>query len=79
MAKPTLEDMAEACEDQASYQRGILKHYYEFYPDAPPQPGREHDVAALEAAAQLMRVMGTYPDESRKFVAGLLRKHRDGH
>jgi hypothetical protein len=74
--KPTLEEMAEACDDEASRLRGMLKHIYEFYPDAPPRPEREHEIAVFDAAAHLMRVLGTYEDESRKFIAGLIKRHR---
>lgn len=69
--KPTLKDMAEACEREAA----TLRHHLDtrFYPQNPGQAasGWEFDVATWEAMAVILRALAIDPDASRKFVAGL--------
>lgn len=67
--------MAEACEVQAGEIHGFLKHYEEQFPNMPPDQARYRQLLVFRSAAHLLRTMGTYEDESRKFVAGLLKKH----
>lgn len=76
--KATLEEMAEACQDEADSARWKLKNYYAQNPNSPPWPSLERDVLVWNSAAQILRTMGTYEDESRRFVAGLLKRHADG-
>ncbi|MDR3473360.1 MAG: hypothetical protein P4M09_17000 [Devosia sp.] len=68
--------MAEACQDEADRTRWTLNSHYQRNPDSPPWPKAEREIQVWEAAAQLLRVLGTYPDESRTFVAGLLKRHK---
>jgi hypothetical protein len=76
-----LEEMAEACQVEADREHGKMKHIEEFYPDMRDpavQANRrrhEHDKALWDATARILRAMACEPDESRKFIAGLLKRH----
>lgn len=78
MKKPTLEEMADACQLEADRVHGFLKHYEEYFPTMRPDQVRYRQMEVWESAAQLLRILGTYSDDSRVFVAGLLKRHQAG-
>lgn len=78
MPKATLEEMAQACQGAADGEYASIKRYERMFPERPPLTANYAKYQAFEAAAQLIRVLGTYEDDSRKFVSGLVTRHRDG-
>lgn len=41
----------------------------------PPRPEREREVFVLNSTVKLLAIMATFEDQSRAFVAGLLKEH----
>ena len=78
MPKATLEQMADACQDCADREAASIKFHEGLHPTMPPDQKAYRTILELESAAHVLRAMGTYPDESRKFVAGLLKRSVDG-
>lgn len=76
MAKPTLDEMAEACQQQADSLRYHLTHRYNPYHPGKPNLAWEHEVEVWEAAALTLRVAGTDEDGFRKFIAQGLKRSR---
>jgi hypothetical protein len=75
--KATPEQIAEICEEALEHERGLIAHFREFFPNL-PQPRHELRAAAFDQAAQMARIVGTYPDEARKFFGELLERHANG-
>lgn len=78
MAKATLAEMAAAVQALADMEGSSLRQYTSLSPEVGVQAQRESALALLEPAAHVLRILGTYPDESRAFVVGLLKRHADG-
>lgn len=76
--RATLEEMAEACREQADRISSSLKIHADLYPDHKPDMKAHRDVFVLESAAHVFRAMATYEDKSRKFVIDLLKEHGRG-
>lgn len=76
--KATLQEMAEAIDDEAIGTFASVKASEQFNPGWPPNKTLYRKVFVLERAAELLRILGTYEDDSRKFVAGLLARHASG-
>lgn len=74
--KATLEEMAEACQFQADLRYGQLAIRATYYPDRAPDELVRHDAFVFERAADVLRHMAMEPDESRKFIVGLMERHR---
>lgn len=70
-----LERMAEVAAEEASHHRASASHYREQYIDAPMHEHHRQRAEDLEGLAKLARIMGTFEDKSRKFVASLLEEH----
>lgn len=86
--KVTLEQMAAAAQERADWhassaersaddaakaaEQGNIeahRHHLEW------QRQEERDAAVFDAMAKLLRILGTFEDRSRKFVAGLIEEH----
>lgn len=76
--KPSLEEMASICQDEAEHRRGILAHYSEHYPDRGPDARREREAFVLDAAAEVFRILRTREDKSRKFIGELAKEYAGG-
>ena len=76
--KATLEEMADIVQDCADREFASIKFHEGLHPNMPPDQKAYRNILALESAAHVLRAMGTYPDDSRVFVAGLLKRHADG-
>ena len=76
--KATLVEMAEAIQEEAEHLHGILRHHQKEFPDQPADPLRSRKKLVLDSAAHVLRIMATYEDQSRRFVAGLIEEHGRG-
>jgi len=76
MTKPTLEEMAEACLEEAFTRSGRLKRLYREFPNSPPDPKRERDVVMWEAMGEIFAIGWRHEDEFRRFIAGLMAKDK---
>lgn len=78
MQKASLAEMAAIVDEMAEHERGILAHYLKFMPDAPPDMPRLRRAFVLESCANVLRIMATFEDKSRKFIGGLIAEHSRG-
>lgn len=73
--RASLVEMAELLTEIADHEQGLLSHHYEHYSAMGPDHARERRVFILNAAATVLRILATFEDKARKFVAGLLAEH----
>ena len=76
MPKPTLEEMADLAQESADEARSRAAHYSSVYPDPVWHKHWTRQAEIAEASAFTFRVLATFEDRSRKFVAGLIAEHR---
>lgn len=76
--KATLEEMADACQDEADRITLSLEEHTRRYPHHPPDNAGYRKAHVLNSAALIFRVMGTFEDRSRKFITDLMAEHRRG-
>ena len=76
--KATLEEMATACQDEAENLFVALRMSEKQFPDLPPNTTIYRRIFVFESAANLLRIMGTFPDQSRPFVGKLIEEHGRG-
>lgn len=76
--KISLADMAEVAEEEARHASDRADFYSEREPNAPMFAVHRRRALALERTAHTLRILATFEDKSRKFVAGLLEEHRRG-
>lgn len=74
--KATLEEMATACDRHADRTITSLHAAEQFHPQYPRDEPAHREASVLQSAAELLRILGTYEDESRKFVGGLIERHK---
>lgn len=75
MAKASLEEMATAVQDEADRYWVTGSFYRKHFPDLPPDERIDRKLFVLERAAELLRLMGTFEDQSRMFIVGLKKEH----
>lgn len=76
--KASLAEMAELADEQAEHVEGMLAHRHKHLPDQPPDTLRERQVFVWRSLAHLLRILGTFEERSRTFVAGLVKEHERG-
>lgn len=74
MSRITLAEMAEACEERAIIIAAATRPEHEVGPEIVEMKKREKDTFA--AAAHVLRILATFEDRSRTFVAALLKEWR---
>lgn len=78
MTKPTLEEMAEACQRSADDILNGIKVTEAIYPNRAPAAKDYRRFEALESAAQVFRIGAVDEGGFRGFLKGLMKKWRDG-
>jgi len=74
--KTSLTEMYEAVNAMAENEASANSYQIRIGRQLAPEFQRR--AAALENAAVTLAIMATYEDESRKFVAGLMKRYRHG-
>jgi hypothetical protein len=78
--RTTLAEMVEVLDDEASDWKARLERYAEQHPDEPLPPTHHwmKKARAFKGAADVLRIMGSYEDKSRAFVAQLIKDYSEG-
>jgi hypothetical protein len=74
MSNPTLQEMYEASRFQADLRFGQLSIRAKL--GRPDDPILRHDAEVFERLTEVLATLATYPDETRVFYAGLIKRHR---
>lgn len=75
-----LAEIVEVLDDHELRLQTSLDFYGARYPDRPlpPTDPRLREVRAMKIAADVMRIMASYENRSRDFVAQLLKDYAEG-
>ena len=73
--KATLREMAELCIQQAASAQNHVERLEERGP-LPADSSWKRESLVWESAGQVLGVMAYFEDDSRKFIADLLARHR---
>lgn len=76
--KVTLEQMVDAIDDEAFAWKGSVERFVRDNPGQPIPPHWEKRARTYKAAADVLRIMASYEDRSRAFVAQLLKDYSEG-
>lgn len=74
MSKPTLEEMATLCGNEAGMLRNLLRHRAERFPHVQLDAVMERQALVFETAAYTLGLMGTFEDKSRNFIVALQKE-----
>lgn len=73
--KITLAEMAAAAQERADYHEASAHHFATEFVDPVRHAEHRQQAAIFHAMAKLLRILGTFEEKSRKFVAGLIEEH----
>lgn len=70
--------MAAAAQERAEYHADSAHHYATEFVDPARHAEHHRQAAIFDAMARLLRILGSFEDRARKFVAGLIKEHGRG-